>query len=102
MMLIQAELDRFESLRRMQVVKRLSAAATAPAAVETTTTTTTAAAVAAAASTTTTTTTKTTATKGKYAPVVVTVEKNEKAVNMLQGVGERARISDEQCVRANL
>jgi hypothetical protein len=102
-----------------------TATATATAAAATTTATaTTAAAAAAATETTSTSAAATTATttknskakakakitakaktktKGDYAPLDVMVEdRGRKALNMLQGVGERARISDEQCVERNL
>jgi hypothetical protein len=102
-----------------------TATATATAAAATTTATaTTAAAAAAATETTSTSAAATTATttknskakakakitakaktktKGDYAPLDVMVEgRGRKALNMLQGVGERARINDEQCVERNL
>jgi hypothetical protein len=114
-----------EAVTRTAAEAAATATATATTAAAATTTTTTAAAAAAtettsAAATTATTTknskskakakttkTKTTKaktkTKGEYAPLDVMVEyPGRKALNMLQGVGERARISDEQCVERNL
>jgi hypothetical protein len=114
-----------EAVTRTAAEAAATATATATTAAAATTTTTTAAAAAAteptsAAATTATTTknskskakAKTTKTKtakakaktkGEYAPLDVMVEdRGRKALNMLQGVGERARISDEQCVERNL